>query len=193
MLLACAFLCPLPGAAQPGVQVGVAEGEHRAVEHGPAVEQRACVLEVDDGAVVRRVKRVAACCQRAIRLFRQYLDLLLSDIAPLPVVVVLQRIVRVELQLVQAEAIGVGHGVGPGDILGEADGDEGYAVQGGAGHVVDARNSEVRLVPGAIAEPRLVGIAQQHAATVFGRVAAQRQAVTAEVADCAVRRLSRSG
>ncbi len=176
------FLDPLFDEARTGIQVGIAEGQDRTVEHGPSVKQRTLALEVDDRAVVRSVETVGTGFHGAVGLFCQHLDNLALDLAPLAVVVVLQRVVRVELQLVQAEPVGVGHGVRPRQVLVEPDTDDRGAVQRRAGHVVHTGNGQVGLVPGALAEPGLVGVAQQDARPGLGGVATQREAVGPEVA-----------
>ena len=103
------------------------------------------------------------------------------DIAELPVVLVLQRVIRIQLQLVQAEAVGHRHGMGPGHVLIETDADKGEAVQRCTGHVVLPRQGQVGLVPGACTEPGLVRVAQQQRTAVLGAVAADGQGVTAAV------------
>ena len=176
------LLHPLLGRADTGFQVGVANTEKRAVEHRPAAQQRVHPAQVDDQPVVRAVKGALRVGHGAVRLGDLDADRLGGDLAPLAVVLVLQRVVRVELEFIQGKAGGVIHGVGPGDILGEADADPGQALQRGPGHVVFAGNGEVGLVPAPAAVPGLVGVAQQQAAAVLGGVAADRQGVAAHLA-----------
>ncbi len=69
----------------------------------------------------------------------------------------------------------------PGHVLVEADADEGETVQRRAGHIVNTRQSQVCLIPGATAEPGLVGVTQQHTLAAARGIAAQRQAVAATI------------
>ena len=93
----------------------------------------------------------------------------------------MQGIIRVQLQLVEAEAVGQGHRVGPGDIAVETDPDKGETVQRCARDIVGSGQRQVGLVPGAGTKPGLVGVAQQHATAVPGGVPTQGQAVAAAI------------
>ncbi len=97
---------PLFYAADTGENVGIAEGKYRTVEHRPAIQQRCHALEIDHRPVVGDIEHLLPVLQAAVRLAHLNGHRLRVDIPPLAVIVILQGVVGVELQLVQAEAVG---------------------------------------------------------------------------------------
>jgi hypothetical protein len=93
-----------------------------------------------------------------------------------------RRVVGVELEFVQREALAGGHRVRPRHVLVEADGHHRAQAAGGAHHVELAGNGQVHLPETVGAGPRKVRVAQQQAAAVGRGVAPEGPAVGAQLA-----------
>ncbi len=109
------------------------------------------------------------------------LDLAALDLLHAPVGGRVGRVrARHQPVLVGGEAVRGRDGVGPGDVLVEADVDHRRAVQHGPVHVVLTGDAQVALREAVAALPREVRVAQHHPAPRRGGVGAQRGAVGAE-------------
>jgi hypothetical protein len=106
-------------------------------------------------------------------------DRLLDHVHVHTVEVVLQRVLGVENQLVEGEAVGRRDGARPGHVLGGAEAHLRAADHVGADDVELSGERLVEGVEAADSIPALVGIGQQHAGAVDGGVAAEPDAVAA--------------
>ena len=86
----------------------------------------------------------------------------------------------VQRQLVQRETLAGGHGVRPGHVLVEADGDRGEGADAHAHHVHAAGDGEVHFVEAIRSRPREMRVAQQHAAAIGRHVLAEGPGVGAQ-------------